>query len=190
MPAPEFDIQQEWTPDHLARSWRDRFHTAFMLECGAAAVTEAVLDEASGRVLEVGAADASHSTRFAARGLVAVVVEPSTAMLGRAGQRAAEHGAPLRLVRGIGEHLPFADGAFDRVLCDSALDHFASPDQGVREMARVLARDGRLVISFVNYAGLAARVSRGWDGLARTMRPSARAEPRPWDSPVGFDHTF
>ena len=76
------------------------------------------------------------------------------------------------------------------MLCDSALDHFAAPDLGVREMARVLAPGGRLILSFVNYASLSARVSRLWYRIDRVRAPEAAPVLRFWDSPVPHEHTF
>ena len=44
------------------------------------------------------------------------------------------------------EQLPFNDGAFTAVLCSNSFHHYPAPPRAVREMARVLANDGRLVI--------------------------------------------
>ncbi|CAN5704558.1 hypothetical protein BH23CHL5_BH23CHL5_27810 [soil metagenome] len=44
------------------------------------------------------------------------------------------------------EHLPFADGLFDLVICQAALPHFTDQLQGLREMSRVLRKRGRLVL--------------------------------------------
>ncbi|MGQ9549664.1 MAG: class I SAM-dependent methyltransferase [Roseiflexus sp.] len=44
------------------------------------------------------------------------------------------------------QHIPFPDGFFDRVLVVDALHHFSDQQAAVRELARVLAPGGRLVI--------------------------------------------
>jgi SAM-dependent methyltransferase len=49
-------------------------------------------------------------------------------------------------VRGLAEHLPFADGTFDRVLFATSLDHLLDPERALRESARVLARGGRVIV--------------------------------------------
>src|SRR5262249_11131175 len=92
-----------------------------------------------------------------------------------------------------GEILPFRDHTFDRVLCESSIDHFAGPDLGMREMARVVKPDGRVIVSAVNYDSLSARLSR----LAyRIGRGLGRLEPETlekklfWDSPVPLEHSF
>jgi SAM-dependent methyltransferase len=43
-----------------------------------------------------------------------------------------------------GESLPFANAAFDVVLCDNVIDHAGDPEAIVRELARVLAPGGVL----------------------------------------------
>jgi SAM-dependent methyltransferase len=43
--------------------------------------------------------------------------------------------------------LPFADGFFTRIACISVLEHIEDEGAVVRELARVLARGGRLVVS-------------------------------------------
>ena len=94
------------------------------------------------------------------RGARAVALDPSEAMLSLARQHMTERGAQITLVRGIAETLPFGDGVFDRVLCHSAIDHVAAPDVAAREMSRVLAPDGRLLLSAVNYGSARVRAYR------------------------------
>ena len=119
-----------------------------------------------------------------------IVVEPSPAMLAAARDRMAEFGATVTLVRGIAETLPFRDGTFDRVLCESAIDHFAHPDAAVREMTRVLQPEGRLVISFVNYGSVSTRISRLAYRAWRRGAPVIPGQHLFWDSPVPIEHTF
>lgn len=50
-------------------------------------------------------------------------------------------------------HLPFADGSFDLILSPSTLDHFTDPadlPRSLRELARVLAPDGALIVTLDN----------------------------------------
>lgn len=67
-----------------------------------------------------------------------------------------------------GEALPFADGAFDVVLCDNVIDHAERPAAIVAELARVLAPGGLLYFSVnVHHPawGLAARLHDAWNAL-------------------------
>lgn len=70
-----------------------------------------------------------------------VVCDVSRAMLARA----RRHG--LSVAQGQAERLPFADGAFTRVLLVDALHHFRRQREALAECARVLAPGGRLVVS-------------------------------------------
>jgi SAM-dependent methyltransferase len=42
--------------------------------------------------------------------------------------------------------LPYADGAFDAVVCGWVLEHLPDPRPGLRELARVLQPDGKLLL--------------------------------------------
>ena len=64
-------------------------------------------------------------------------------------RRAAELASGVENVRFLvadSERLPFDDRAFTAVLCSNSFHHYPDPSRAVREMARVLASDGRLVI--------------------------------------------
>ncbi|MGH7787636.1 MAG: class I SAM-dependent methyltransferase, partial [Candidatus Binatia bacterium] len=184
------ELQLDWDFRPLHDAWPAGPDSAYMMRRLAAVPVEATAAGASGRLLEVAAAEAVHACRLNRLGLTSVVLEPSMAMLGLARQRMREHGAALELVRGVCETLPFRDASFDRVLCDSAIDHFADPAEGVREMARVLRPGGRLVISANNYAGVAVRVSRALYRLARLLRLPGSERHFFWDTPVPAEHTF
>lgn len=50
-------------------------------------------------------------------------------------------------VIGSSEHLPFAAGAFDTLLCTEGLEHFRNPTQVMGEIKRVLAQKGYAIIT-------------------------------------------
>lgn len=69
-------------------------------------------------------------------------------------RKAHERGrGPLILAQG--ERLPLRDAAFSRVVCLGNLEHFLDPEQGARELARVLTPGGRAVVMLPNayYSG-------------------------------------
>jgi len=49
-------------------------------------------------------------------------------------------------IRGVSEALPFADGAFPRIIAVDSLHHFADQRRAVGELLRVLTPGGRLII--------------------------------------------
>jgi SAM-dependent methyltransferase len=142
------------------------------------------------RVLDVAAASAVHAGEMSRRGVSTVALDPSPTMLRAARESMSEVGAPVMLVRAIAEALPFQSRSFDRILCHGAIDHVAAPAAAMREMARVLADDGRLVLSAVNYRGASVLLSRALYAAARRLRFTARDVHLFWDSPVPVEHTF
>jgi ubiquinone/menaquinone biosynthesis C-methylase UbiE len=66
------------------------------------------------------------------------------------------------------ESLPFRDGRFTAVLCSNSFHHYPRPGAAIREMSRVLAPGGRLVIGDACSDLLAARVA---DRFLRWFEP-------------------
>jgi ubiquinone/menaquinone biosynthesis C-methylase UbiE len=112
--------------------------------------TIAALDPQPGEVaVDVGCGTGAEVRRLA--GLVgadgeAVGVEPHPGLRAEAESRAAAAGAVARFVDGDALSLPFADGSVDVVRCERVFQHLPDPEGAVREFARVLAPDGRLVV--------------------------------------------
>jgi ubiquinone/menaquinone biosynthesis C-methylase UbiE len=74
-------------------------------------------------------------------------IEFSPAMLDRAKRRATELGRDVDLRLGDAEQLDFPDASFDTVVCTYGLCTIPDAHQAVREAARVLKPDGRLVLA-------------------------------------------
>lgn len=96
------------------------------------------------RLLDVGGGTGRVSGRLTGAQTV-IVVDPSTAMLRAAG---AKNG--LQLASAHAEWLPFPDGSIDRILVVDAFHHFCDQELAARELLRVLAPGGRLVIEEPN----------------------------------------
>ena len=58
------------------------------------------------------------------------------------------------------DHLPFADGMFDRIIVLHGLEEAASPRAMLRELWRIMAPEGRIVVAAANRNGLWARADR------------------------------
>lgn len=96
-----------------------------------------------------------------------VAVEPSRAMIGQ------RSGRTRRVVQGVAERLPFADGTFDVALAVLTVHHWTDQEAGLRELRRVSARQ---VVLFHDIS----LVHRFW---ALDYFPSARSLPSERDAP-------
>jgi demethylmenaquinone methyltransferase/2-methoxy-6-polyprenyl-1,4-benzoquinol methylase len=70
-----------------------------------------------------------------------VVSDLSFAMLNRARQKGG-----VQTLQAHAEKLPFDDGTFERIVVVDALHHFCDQEAAIRDLLRVLAKGGRLVI--------------------------------------------
>jgi ubiquinone/menaquinone biosynthesis C-methylase UbiE len=55
---------------------------------------------------------------------------------------------------GTVENLPFKNYAFDGVLCASVIEYLDNPEICLKEMSRVLKKDGLIIVSVANYFSL------------------------------------
>ncbi len=81
-------------------------------------------------------------------------------MSGRTGAIVWPRQEPCRVAIGDETELPFADRAFDRVVLIHALELSPAPHALLREVWRVLADDGRLVVVAPNRRSIWARLDR------------------------------
>jgi SAM-dependent methyltransferase len=87
----------------------------------------------------------------------------------------AEHrAAGMPILRGVGEHLPFIDGAFDLIVSLWVLEHLRDPAGVLREVRRVLKPGGHFVFVTPNMRNplmLANRVGKALPSLQRRLVP-------------------
>jgi ArsR family transcriptional regulator len=106
------------------------------------------------RVADVGTGTGILAAELARLGLRVIAVDNSARMLDAARAKlAAEAGADVELRRGEASVLPLADGEVDAALAHMVLHYLPSPADAVREMARVVAPGGSVVlVDFVRHA--------------------------------------
>jgi SAM-dependent methyltransferase len=95
-----------------------------------------------GAILDVGAALGLYVGAWTRAGYDAVGVEPWPEAVAASAQVGAAIGTELKIVEGVAERLPFADGSFDLVVAISVLEHVEDPRQVFAEVARVLRPGG------------------------------------------------
>ena len=118
------------------------------------------------RVLDVGCGDGAYAMVAAQRGARVAGVDTSPQMIEAAQRRAVEQDVQIDLRVADAAALPFDDGSFDVVLAVTVLCFVADANMALRELARVLAPDGRLVIGELGRwsAWAVLRRLRGWAG--------------------------
>jgi len=145
-------------------------------------------------VLDVGCGRAIDGARLSEKGAQVVGLEPSRVMIARAKEHLGRNNARVALAQGIGENLPLKTHSFDKVMCKGALDHFFSPSQTMKEIARVLKPDGEMIISIANFNSLGFRLGKRLYPLTKFLAPSLAKERQPWELPRNhkckFDYPF
>ncbi|MDP8236888.1 MAG: class I SAM-dependent methyltransferase [Candidatus Erginobacter occultus] len=139
--------------------WYDRHPELYRAEL--AALKRAGGDFPGG--LEVGVG----TGRFAAALGIRWGIDPAAAMLDLARRRGC------RVLRGEGEHLPFADAAFGRVLLVTVLCFVRDPGRVIGEAFRVLRPGGELVLGIIDpesELGRATRARRDPDSFYASAR--------------------
>jgi SAM-dependent methyltransferase len=108
---------------------------------------EAVLQGcSSSRVLDLGCGGGHVSYRAAPHVAHVVACDLTASMLKVVAQTAAERGiSNITVKQGAAEQLPFNDAEFNVVLCRFTAHHWRNMEAGLREIRRVLARNGQAV---------------------------------------------
>jgi ubiquinone/menaquinone biosynthesis C-methylase UbiE len=106
----------------------------------------------AGRVLDLGGGTGRVARALQGSADEIVVLDESVGML----RQAQKKGLPA--VNGEAERLPFANGAFARILMVDTFHHLRDQRRAVAELLRVLAPGGRLVVEEPNVEQLSARL--------------------------------
>ena len=148
---PEFDGRSDaFIADSISAAYENSVATV-LHEPWAQALLELVELEPSTHVLDLASGTgvvAREAARRVGEAGSVTAIDISSAMLSRsAANPPAMHAAPIRHFEASAESLPFADGAFDVIICQQGLQFFPDPQDAVHEMRRVLRPGGKVVIA-------------------------------------------
>jgi SAM-dependent methyltransferase len=133
------------------------------------------------RVLDVACGTGIVARRAAERlgGDAQVVgLDLNVAMLAVARSVSASEGLAIDWPEGNALAMPFADGTFDVVFCQQALQFFPDRPAAIREVHRVLTTDGRLALSVFRSIEHRPEVRALVEALERHVGPAAAATRR------------
>lgn len=106
------------------------------------------------RILDLGCGEGRHAiSAYMARAVESVGVDLSMKDLKTTAERFGEFVEPenndkhLLLAISDGQHLPFADNSFDKVICSEVLEHIPDYAAVLREIGRVLRTGGTFAVS-------------------------------------------
>ncbi|HYF22894.1 MAG TPA: class I SAM-dependent methyltransferase [Caulobacteraceae bacterium] len=157
--APTYDAQPNRTRDAAFarfRAWTPHF--------------------AGGRALELGCGTGLNTEHLAAHAASATALDFSDGMLAQAERRLAGRGVGF-LRHDLAQPLPFPDGAFDCVVETLVLEHLPELASLFAEVRRVLAPEGRFLLSelhpYRQLLGKQARIDTG-DGAPVLVQAYAR----------------
>jgi SAM-dependent methyltransferase len=128
--------------DSLAATYHDFFTpiTALAIQ----PLLDAARAGAGSNLLDIATGPGSVAAKARDRGAVCIGIDLSPGMIALA--RSSHPDIDFRVAEV--EHLPFAEGAFDAVVCNFGLGHFPWPEAGVAECRRVLKVGGRMAFSW------------------------------------------
>jgi SAM-dependent methyltransferase len=116
------------------------------------------------RALDVGSGDGAFTAELAAAGAAAVGVEVADAAIARARKR--HPGLDFRIAP-IDGPLPLDDNSFDLVWGTEVIEHIADTARWLSEVRRVLAPDGRLLLTTPSHGRLRVAIQ----GIERFSQP-------------------
>ncbi len=112
-------------------------------------------DWAGKDVLDLGCAGGFMAEALATRGAQVTGIDPAAQAIAAARAHAAQSGNDIGYDVGVGEALPYGDGAFDAVVCVDVLEHVEDLTRVLAEVARVLRPGGMFLFDTINRNPLA-----------------------------------
>jgi 2-polyprenyl-3-methyl-5-hydroxy-6-metoxy-1,4-benzoquinol methylase len=133
------------------------------------------------KLLDVGCGDGAMAFELARQGATVTALDADPTMIAAARLRAGNEATRVQLVEGDAESLPFDDATFDVVVAVTVLGFVQDAEHAVKEIARVLKPEGRVVIGDLGRWSLWAAQRRmrgsGASALARSEVPDGGRPP-------------
>jgi SAM-dependent methyltransferase len=125
----------------------------------------ALVADARGRVLEIGAGTGLNIAHYPGAVDELVLTEPEPGMRRRLARRLDRHARSTLIVDAAAERLPLADASVDTVVSTLVLCTVDDPAGALREIARVLRPDGQLL--FIEHVRASSRFLAAWQDRLR-----------------------
>src|SRR5215475_7090586 len=126
----------------------------------------AVVENASGRVVEIGAGTGLNIAHYSDAVDDLTLTEPEPGMRRKLTRRLERHGRAAQILDAPAERLPLADASVDTVVSTLVLCTVDDPEAALREIARVLRPDGQFL--FIEHVRAGSRfLARCQDRLLR-----------------------
>jgi len=109
-------------------------------------------------ILEVAPGPGYFAIELARRGFRVSGLDISQSFVAIANEAAREAGVSVAFRQGDAAKLPFAEGAFDLIVCQAAFKNFQHPVTALNEMHRVLRAGGIAVIQDMNHGATKAEI--------------------------------
>jgi SAM-dependent methyltransferase len=150
--------------DQLAQRWEQKYARSTFARRAQVILTMPGMRPRPGEHwLDAGCGTGTIARRLAQHGCQVTAVDGSARMI-EVAERAAAAERTAAAVRFLRVHdvveLPFADASFDAVICSSVLEYVADAARVLGELARVLRRGGRLIVSIPNRRALLRRLQK------------------------------
>jgi ubiquinone/menaquinone biosynthesis C-methylase UbiE len=140
---------------------------------GLRARREALLRQARGRTVELGAGTGLNLRLYPAGLEELILTEPDPGMRARLARRVSRSGRRAQVIDAGAQHLPFAGDSVDTIICTLVLCTVDAPDLALGEIERVLAPDGQLL--FLEHVRSESPTLARWqDRLERPWRRFAQ----------------
>jgi 2-polyprenyl-6-hydroxyphenyl methylase/3-demethylubiquinone-9 3-methyltransferase len=170
--------------DQLAERWEQKYaRSTFSKRATAILTMPAGEVQAGEHWLDAGCGTGTIARRLAQQGCRVTAVDGSARMIAAAERAAAPGTGSMPLcflrVKDVAE-LPFADAAFDAIVCSSVLEYVDAPSLVLGELARVLRPGGRLIVSIPNRRAVLRRTQR------LTHWITSRCGLAPWPRYIGL----